>query len=447
MLPRDPPLMEGVVAEPPKSSSGGGTSNAVSAVQASSVDSAMTNLRKECHKRTVRQRQRIETIHLAGQGGRNRPMQQMSFDVTPPEDVGVDPARLDVFLRRARLEVDNGPLPSAQVAVAKDGHLVANETFGDSSPDKGYILQSVGRTIVAAAIWKLIGESLIAVDERVGDIIPEFAANGKEMVTVEQVLTHSAGFPFAPLGYPKMLDRTTRLAAMANWRLDWEPGSRLQFHLTSAAWVIAELVEARTGVPFADYLRGEIVEPLGLNIWLPVPVDDFDDVVAGPVATDRTSDEQEVDPWGPWYLANAEVLSGGEPSHSVVADAASVALFLQALHHTDLWADGIVDRATSIHRSEQPFGDKLYGGSDEILNMGWFCTVSGKIGGQWSPRTGSPRTFGNGGAPCQLAFMDPDVGTSFCFLTNGYPMSGYDYSRLGENRIKNLVNLGNDLVS
>ncbi len=118
-------------------------------------------------------------------------------------------------------------------------------------------------------------------------------------MTVEQVLTHTAGFPFAPLGYPKMLDRQTRLDAMGRWRLDWEPGSRLQFHLTAAAWVIAELVERRTGMTFHDYLRAEIVEPLGLGIMLPVPADRFDEVLAVPVATDRTSDDQEVDPWGP----------------------------------------------------------------------------------------------------------------------------------------------------
>lgn len=371
----------------------------------------------------------------------------MSFSSVSPESVGVDPARLDVFLRRVRLEVDSGALPSAQVAVAKDGRLVAFETHGDATPDQGYILQSVGRTIVAAVMWKLIGEDIIGVDEPVADIIEGFGKNGKDAVTVEHVLTHTAGFPFAPLGYPKMLDRDTRLAAMARWRLDWEPGSRLQFHLTSAAWVIAELVEARTAMSFADYLRREIVEPLGLNIRLPVPVEDFGRVVAAPVATDRTSDDQQVDPWGPWYLAAPEVLAGGEPSHSVVADAASVALFFQALAHSAIWPEGIVERATAIHRSEPPAGDKLYGGSDEILSMGWFCTVSGEIGGPWTPRTGSPRTFGNGGAPCQLAFMDPEAGTSFCFLTNGYPLSGYDMSRPGENRIKNLGNLGNDLVS
>jgi CubicO group peptidase (beta-lactamase class C family) len=370
----------------------------------------------------------------------------MSLELVSPENAGVDPARLEVFLRRVRLEVEGGSLPSGQVAVARAGRLVAFETYGDATPDSRYILQSVGRTVVAATVWKLLGEGLLSVDERVGDIIPEFATNGKELVTVEQVLTHTAGFPFAPLGYPKMLDREKRLEAFSKWRLDWEPGSRLQFHLTGAAWLIAELVERRTGQPFADYLRAEIVEPLGLGLLLPVPADHFDDLLAVPVAIDRTSENQEVDPWGPWYLANAEVLAAGEPSHSIAGTAADMALFFQALVHSGLWKHDVIAEATRIHRSEPPYGDKLYGGSGEIANMGLFCMISGEVGGAWTPRTGSPRTFGNGGAPCQLAFMDPETDTSFAFLTNGYPLAGYDYTRLGENRIKNIGNLGNDLV-
>jgi hypothetical protein len=43
--------------------------------------------------------------------------------------------------------------------------------------------------------------------------------------------------------------------------------------------------------------------------------------------------------------------------------------------------------------------------------------------------------------------MDPETDTSFAFLTNGYPLSGYDYSTTGVNRIINIGNLGNDLIS
>jgi CubicO group peptidase (beta-lactamase class C family) len=374
-------------------------------------------------------------------------MQPMSMELVPPEDAGIDGQRLGLFLSRARLEVDSGALPSVQVAVARSGRLVAFETYGAATNESRYILQSVGRNVVAAAIWKVLGDGLLSLSERVADVIPEFGTNGKDAVTVEHVLTHSAGFAFAPLGYPAMLDRQSRLAAFAKWRLDWPPGSRLQFHLTSAAWVIAELVERRTGLPFAEYLRTEITGPLGLGLILPLPAGQYHEVLAVPVAIDRTSEDQQVDPWGPWYLANPEILAGGEPSHSVVGTAADVALIFQALFHSSLWDKATVDDAIRPHRSEAPFGDRLYGGSDEIANVGLFCLVSGTAGGSWTPRTGSARTFGHTGAPCQLGFMDAETGTSFAFLTNGYPLAGYDHTMQGINRKINICNLGNDLIA
>ncbi len=373
-------------------------------------------------------------------------MTPMSLDLVDAREAGLHQRRLDLFLERVRLEVEEGPLPSAQVAVARHGQLVAFETYGAATPEKRYILQSVGRTVVAAAVWKLLSDGYLAVEERVADIIPEFATNGKDVVTVEQVLTHTAGFPFAPLGYPKMLDRQQRLGAFARWRLDWEPGSRLQFHLTGAAWVIAELVERRTGLPFPEYLRTAVVEPLGLSFVLPVPADRFQSDLAVPVAIDRTSDDQEVDPWGPWYLANPDVLAAGEPSHSIAGTAADIALLYQALFHSGLWKPEVIAEATRIHVSDKPWGDKLYGGSDEVANLALFCTVSGEIGGTSTPRTGSPSTFGNAGAPCQLGFIDPEAGTSFAYLTNGYPLAGYDHTVQGRNRTINIANLGNDLM-
>ena len=297
-------------------------------------------------------------------------------------------------------------------------------------------------------MWKLLGERPDRLDERVGDIIPEFATNGKEVGDGRAGTHPHRRVPVRPARLPEDAGSLERLEAFSRWRLDWEPGSRLQFHLTGGG-----LGHRRAGrASYRHCPSPTTCGPRSSSRWasgsmLPVPEDRFDEVLAVPVAIDRTSDDQEVDPWGPWYLANAKVLAGGEPSHSLVGTAADVALFFQALHHSDVWAPGIVDEATRIYRVRgRPSAKSCTAAATRSLNLGLFCTVSGEIGGQWSPRTGSPRTFGNGGAPCQLAFMDPETDTSFAFLTNGYPMSGYDYSRTGENRIKNIGNLGNDLV-
>ncbi|MGX9883343.1 serine hydrolase domain-containing protein [Streptomyces sp. NPDC002276] len=368
--------------------------------------------------------------------------------VVDPESVGVDPHRLDVLLRRIRLEVEHGPLPSAQVAVARGGRLVAFETWGDAGPDTRYVLQSVGRSIVAGVVWKLLGEGLLRLDEQVAAIIAEFAPNGKDAVTVEQVLTHTAGFPFAPLGYPKMLDREQRLAAFGRWRLDTPPGTRFQFHLTAAAWLIAEIVERRTGLPFAEYLRERIAQPLGLSsIELGVPVERQPGTVAPTIATDRTDDAQEPDPWGPWYLSDPRVLAAGEPSHALVATAADVALYFQALEHSGLWKPEAVAEGTRIRFTQLPYGEQIYGGGgSRRTSMGLFVTVAGPDAGSQLPSTGSPSLFGSAGAAYQLGFMDPESGLSFACLSNGYPLSGYDHSRRGTALLTNIANLAADLV-
>ncbi|MGW1718328.1 serine hydrolase domain-containing protein [Streptomyces sp. NPDC002156] len=360
----------------------------------------------------------------------------------------LDPQRLDTLLRRIRREVEHGPLPSAQVAVARGGRLLAFETYGDAGPDTRYVLQSVGRSIVAGVVWKLIGEGLLAVGEQVAAIIPEFAPNGKETVTVEQVLTHTAGFPFAPLGLPKMLDREQRLAAFGRWRLDYPPGSRFQYHLTSAAWLIAEIVERRTGLTFADYLHEKVAGPLGLSsIELGVPVDRQPGTVAPMLATDRTSDDQEADPWGPWYLSDPRVLAAGEPSHALVATAADVALYFQALEHSGLWKPGAVAEGTRIRFTEQPYGEQIYGGGgNRRTSMGLFVTVAGPDAGSNLPSTGSPALFGSAGAAYQLGFMDPESGLSFACLSNGYPLAGYDHSPRGTALLADIANLAAGLV-
>ncbi len=60
-------------------------------------------------------------------------MNPMSYALVDPSVAGVDPARLDVFLQPGAPGGRQGPLPSAQVAVARDGRLVAFETYGDGN--------------------------------------------------------------------------------------------------------------------------------------------------------------------------------------------------------------------------------------------------------------------------------------------------------------------------
>jgi CubicO group peptidase (beta-lactamase class C family) len=373
-------------------------------------------------------------------------------DVVAAESVGVDPHRLDVLLRRARLEVERGPLPSAQLAVARAGRLVAFETWGDPEVEAEvprYVLQSVGRTFVASAAWKLLGEGQLSLTERVADIIPEFGTNGKEAVTVEHLLTHTGGFPYAPLGFPKMVDRDLRLAAFAKWRLDDAPGEKLQFHLTSAAWLIDEIVWRRTGRELPAYLREEVCAPLGLGLALALTREEQEATVAPMRCTD--GDGSQVDPWGPWFLNNPDIVAAGEPSHSAVGSAADVALHYQGLlaalsGDEPVWTRDAVADAVRPHVVAVPAGDPLYGGGTRPTGMGLFVLVAGEQGTPNLPSVASSRTFGNSGAAYQTGFADPETGLSFCLLSNGYPTAGYDSTPRGRALMANVSNLAADLT-
>ena len=76
---------------------------------------------------------------------------------------------------------------------------------------------SVTKAFSAAMAWLLIGDGALADTTRVADVVPEFAAFGKHGVTVEHLLTHTAGFARAPMRPEEGADPRQRVPG-------WRPG-------------------------------------------------------------------------------------------------------------------------------------------------------------------------------------------------------------------------------
>jgi CubicO group peptidase (beta-lactamase class C family) len=112
-------------------------------------------------------------------------------------------------------------------------------------------------------------------DERVCTYWPEFAQNGKERVTIRQLLAHQAGlFAFDEPVDRKVLADLDRLAGiMARQRPAWEPGERQAYHAITLGFYESELIRRvdpahrSLGRVFDD----EIAEPLGIDFYLRVP--------------------------------------------------------------------------------------------------------------------------------------------------------------------------------
>lgn len=334
-------------------------------------------------------------------------------------------------------------LPAAQVAVAREGELVVFEGIGEATRSTRLLVWSITKTFVAAVVWQLVGERRASFDERVASYLPDFGSNGKDMVTLEQVLLHTAGFPHAPLGPTRWGSSESRRQAFARWRLNWEPGTRFEYHQLSAGWVLAELIEEIDGGDYRRSLSSRITDPLGLSTFaLGVPEDAQEGIAPVVVTGESAVDADylaagwdplpppELTPHGALVMNTPAALAIGIPGAGGVGTAADVALFYQALLHNPdgLWADDVLRDGTGVVRNTFPdpgrWGEAanrtrgvVVRGDDEP-----YCSLRHHFG-----RGTSPRTFGHDGAGGQVAWADPESGISFCFLT-----SGYDANRVQE---------------
>ncbi len=165
-----------------------------------------------------------------------------------PQSVGIDsrPARCAARARRQRKST-KALLPACQVAIARHGKIAAMASFGDATDESLFNVFSSTKAITSAAGWLVMQDGKLASTSASADIVPEFGTNGKDAITVEQLFTHTAGFPHAPFRVSEWFDHKRRLERFAEWTLNWPVGSRFEYHPTSSMYVIAEIVERRSG--------------------------------------------------------------------------------------------------------------------------------------------------------------------------------------------------------
>jgi CubicO group peptidase (beta-lactamase class C family) len=339
-----------------------------------------------------------------------------------PHQSRVDDEAVADLISRAQHDIDAGRLPACQLALACDGAVVADVTLGAAAPDARFTVFSVTKAYVAAAVWLLIGDGRLSADTKVVDLVPEFGTNGKEVVTLEHLLTHTAGFPHAPMRPEEGATSEARVARFATWRLDWTPGTRLEYHGTSAHWVVAELIERASGSDYRAFLSERVAAPLGLRrLQLGIPPDGGDDVTPLVMVgnTDTDLGLAEATPDTLLRYNEPAVRAVGVPGAGAVSTAADVALFYQALLHNDqhVWEPAVLADVTSHVRTTHV--DPLRGvPANRTLGL----TVAGDDGNAPMRDFGganSPRAFGASGIGGQIAWADPETGLSFCWLTNG----------------------------
>lgn len=203
----------------------------------------------------------------------------------------------DLGMRRTeRNSTDGGPLteafvdslftdfntagaPGAAVLVAIDGKVLVSKGYGLAdldarvpvTPHTNFRLASVTKQFTAMAVMLLVQDKKLRLDESLTDIFPDFPAYGSR-VTVRHLLTHTGGLrdyeDFVPDSQTTQVLDADVLARMKSLdSTDFSPGSRFRYSNTGYA-MLAMIVEKRSGVRFAEFLKSRIFDRVGMPFTL-----------------------------------------------------------------------------------------------------------------------------------------------------------------------------------
>jgi len=175
-------------------------------------------------------------------------------------------------LRRVALHKNGG---GGAVAVFHKGELVVDAWTGACNAagdpwqsDTMAMSFSTTKGVIATTVHRLVDRGLIAYDEPVATYWPEFAAAGKERITVRHLLNHSSGLhqlrDVIADAY-EMLDWDLVCSRLAAETPRYEAGTRHGYHGFTYGFLVGEVIRRVTGMTVHDAVDAEIVKPLGLD--------------------------------------------------------------------------------------------------------------------------------------------------------------------------------------
>jgi CubicO group peptidase (beta-lactamase class C family) len=155
---------------------------------------------------------------------------------------------------------------------------IRNEATGEPwEEDTMVIVFSTTKGLAGLAMALANSRGLFGYDERVSKYWPEFAQQGKDKITIRQLLAHQAGlFAFDELADKSILANLDRLAVvLARQKPAHEPGTRQVYHALTLGYYESEILRRvdPKGRSLGKYFQDEIATPLGLDFYIRLPED------------------------------------------------------------------------------------------------------------------------------------------------------------------------------
>ncbi len=337
---------------------------------------------------------------------------------------------LDLSTAIERLETRRaeGLHDCAQVYVSLHGEPVLDVALGEIGPgraletDDVMLWYSSGKPLTTVAVLQLWEQGRLGLDDLVAKHVDGWG-NGRERCTLRHVLTHTGGFPMpGDPAYDKDLTWDESVAATVAAPTLWEPGTAAAYHPASGWRILGAIVEAVDGRRIDQYLRDEVLDPLGMgdsSLGIPlerqqelgdriVPVmwsghrlpavDDDGSFYMAEYRIDRVHNE-------PWHIAKVE------PGGGMRGPARDLGRFYEALlgYGPRILEPKTVEVMRAVHR--WGVKDRTFG-----INIPWGLGVQVDFTGGTTRRA-----FGHGGMASSRGLADPECGLVMVIITNGLP--------------------------
>ncbi|HVA42330.1 MAG TPA: serine hydrolase domain-containing protein [Acidimicrobiales bacterium] len=334
----------------------------------------------------------------------------------------------------------------AALCVSVGGRVVIDLTGGWAdaartrpwSPDTLVNVFSVGKALSAVVVAVLVANGTLDVEERVRRYWPEFGGQGKEDVTLRELLSHQAGLPAVRGSLPEraMLDQDLMASVLAHERPWWKPGTAHGYHVNTFGFLVAEVVRRASGLTVGQLLRRRVAEPLGADVHIGLPASEHARVAefvwsspgsspepappdVAPVDPALLTEEQRMEynayrnpPGlsGIGWVNMAEWRSTEIPSTNGHASARGVARVYTALA---AGGGGIVPSAVL-----DLFTTEVVAGEDRVLHRPSRFGLGFQLTQPERPLGPGARSFGHFGAGGSLGFADPDRRLAFGYVVN-----------------------------
>jgi uncharacterized protein YbbC (DUF1343 family)/CubicO group peptidase (beta-lactamase class C family) len=330
-----------------------------------------------------------------------------------PASVGMSGARLNAIDAVVQQGLERSKMPGCVVTVGRGDGIVFQRAYGlkqiqptsvDMTADTVFDLASLTKPIATAtSVMTLVQQGKIDLNATVSKYLPEFAANGKEKITIRQLLTHQGGLiPDNALadykdGPDKAFERINALKPST------EPGTK--FIYTDVGFIVlAEVVRAVSGKDVHEYSQQAIFQPLNMTETGYLPSADL--------KVRAATTEQRDGHWmrGEVHDPRAFELGGIAGHAGLFSTADDLAIYAtMMLNHGRGNGTEILDRATF---------DTMTTGipvSSGLRGLGWDVQTG------YSSNRGdlfTSHAFGHGGFTGTAVWIDPELDLYVIFLSN-----------------------------